>query len=289
MIVTSNLLVNYSAPNELIEYFEKQYPDGEDIEKIFTNETEFQLLHFIIKFLKVSDEVHKIYNKRCNIVNSFNIYSSRDITNSHYIVQSKDIQYSEMVKNSLNVFSSKFVYDSTNIKDSNDVWESRDVADSQKIMLSKNISDSQDVLSSQNIFWSFVINNSSNIEGARAIFKSNNITNSYFCGFCNNLNNSLFCINISNKNYQIFNGDVDALTFEKIRDQLLLKLRTEDFNFISVNASGYNAEERYKTSVRFDHMFENLSADFYGWVSSLPNYSEDLFMSLFFRQLRSNK
>ena len=289
MKITSNLLLNYSAPDDLIEYFDQNYPDGEEIVTIFQNESKLQLLHFIIKFFHVSNEVRALYNQKCNIQGGIHIYNSKNINNSHYIVNSQNIQNSEMIQNSFDIYGSKFIYYSSHVKGSTDVWESRDVTTSQRIILSDDVVDSDNVLSSRHISWSSVINNCNNVDSSKAIYKSNNMLDSYFCGFCNNLSNSMFCVNHYDKNYQIFNKDVDILTFQRIYDQLLFKLQLEDFNFIKVNASGYRAEDRYKTSVRFDYMFDCLSADFYGWISTLPNYSEDLFMSLFFKQLRSDK
>lgn len=285
MIITTNLLVNYDAPEDLIKYFEEKYPDGEEIDTLFENE-QLNLLHFIIKYFEVPGAIKAKYAERCNIINSSNIYTSRNVINSHYIVNSAGVSHSEMIQDSMEVASSHFVYNSSYVTNSRDIWESRDIVDSTNIILSKSVDNSYDILSSQNIAWSQVINNSTNIEGAQAIYKSNNLMNCMFCGFCNNLNNSLFCIGINDKNYQIFNQDVDFNLFEQTREQLIIKLENEDFKFISVNPSGYHADERYKVSVRFDHMFENLSSEFYGWVSSLPNFSEELFMSLFFRQYK---
>lgn len=283
MLVTTNILINYDAPSELVNYFETKYPDG--IELIDLLQTErLELLHFIIKYLKVNEQEKLIYRQRCKITDSSNVYNSTLINGSNYIIDSTNINFSELVHNSKDISYSKFVYSSTNVKDSSDVWESNIVLNSKNIMLSKNVNNSDDVLYSTDVFWSQVINNSSNIEGAKAIYKSNNITNSYFCGFCNNLNNSLFCLNLNGKNYQIFNKDVKPYVFEETREMLLARLQSEDFKFISVDPSGYHPKDRYKTFVRFDHMFENLSSEFYGWVSTLPNYSEELFLSLFFRR-----
>lgn len=283
MLVTSNILVNYGAPEDLVTYFENEYPDGIETLELL-NDKRIDLVHFVIKYLKVNEGERIAYNRRCKITDSKNIYTSALVNGSKYVVNSADINYSEMIHNSKDIYYSKFVYDARDVKDSTDVWESQGVYDSNKVMLSKGVFNSEDIIYSQNVSWSQVINNSQNIEGAKAIYKSNNITNSFFCGFCNNLNNSLFCLGLEGKNYQIFNKEVEPSVFEQIREELLARLQSEDFNFISVNPSGYYPEDRYKTSVRFDHMFENLSSEFYGWVSTLPNYSEELFLSLFFRR-----
>lgn len=284
MLVTTNILLSYNAPDEIIEYFESKYPDGIELEELFDNEEKLELLHFVVKYLKISEQEKSKYNIRCKITDSENVYNSQLINGSRYIVNSVEVNYSELVHESQSIYYSKFIYNSSEVKDSVDVWESNGVYDSNKIMLSENIFDSEDIIYSQDVSWSQVINNSQNIEGAKAIYKSNNITNSFFCGFCNDLENSLFCLGIDGKNYQIFNKEVSPAVFERVREELLSKLLHEEFNFISVNAAGYYPEDRYKTSVRFDHMFENLSSEFYGWISTLPNYSEDIFLSLFFRR-----
>lgn len=283
MKITVNSLTIYGAPQELISYFEKTYPNGEEVEKIFAD-SNLDLLHFIVKYFDLSKETKQLYEDKCEIETSSNVYNSKKVSRSKYIVGSSNIDCCGMVHDSENVSASTYIYNSTNVSSSSDVWESRNVQSSSKIMLSSEVLSSSDVLSSQNIYGSEVINNCSFIEGAKAIYKSNNLTNSYFCGFCNNLNNSIFCLNLNDKNYQIFNKDVDPNTFEVVREELLAKLVDEDFKFITVNPAGYYPEDRYKTSIRFDYMFENLSSDFYGWVGSLPNYSEELFLSLFFKR-----
>lgn len=283
MLVTTNILLNYDAPQDLVEYFENKYPDGIESVKLLEDER-LDLLHFIVKYLKISEQEKLIYNRKCKITDSINIYNSELVNGSSYIVNSINVNFSELVHNSQNVSYSKFIYNADEIRDCADVWESNNIDNSNKIMLSQNVSNSEDVIYSQDVYWSQVINNSQNIEGAKAIYKSNNITNSFFCGFCNDLENSLFCLGINGKNYQIFNKDVNPQIFEETREILLARLQNEDFNFISINPSGYYPEDRYKTSVRFDHMFENLSSEFYGWISTLPNYSEEVFLSLFFRR-----
>ena len=284
MLVTTNILLSYDASDSIVSYFEQKYPDGIELEKLFTEEDNLELLHFVVKYLKINEQEKNRYNRKCKIVDSTEVYNSKLVNGSKYIVNSEEVNYSELVHESQGIYYSKFVYNSREVKNSVDVWESSGVYDSNKIMLSENVFDSQDVIYSQDVSWSQVINNSQSIEGSKAIYKSNNITNSFFCGFCNNLENSLFCLGIDGKNYQIFNKDVNPAVFERVREELLSKLLSEEFNFISVNSAGYYPEDRYKTSVRFDHMFENLSSEFYGWVSTLPNYSEDLFLSLFFRR-----
>lgn len=45
-------------------------------------------------------------------------------------------------------------------------------------------------------------------------------------------------------------------------------------------------DNRFSYDLRFDRMFEQLSDDFYGWVSSLKQYDEQLFLLLFFTTLK---
>lgn len=283
MLVTTNILLSYNAPDEIVEYFKSKYPDGIELEKLFDNEEKLELLHFVVKYLKISEQEKSKYNIKCRITDSENVYNSQLINGSRYIVNSAEVNYSELVHESQSIYYSKSIYDSREVKNSVDVWKSSGVYDSKKIMLSENIFNSEDIIYSRDVSWSQVINNSNSIEGSKAIYKSNNIINSCFCGFCNDLSNSLFCLNLHGKNYQIFNKDVNANEFETAREELLRKLEKEDFNFISVDSLGYYAKDKYKISVRFDYMFRNLSSDFCNWVSSLPNYSEELFLALFFK------
>ena len=284
MKINSELLLNYGAPDEFLSFFDNNYPDGEEAGKIIlNNDVPISIIHFIRKFINLTPAQSKQYLDRCNIQDSNFVYNSENIFNSNNIINSKNIKISQWIQDSDNVTNSSNIYSSTDIKNGFEIWKSKMVRDSSKIILSENISDSDEVLYSHNINWSSIINYSSDIISSKAIYHSEEIENSFFCGFCAKVTNSLFCTNIENKNYYLFNAPVDPMKFEQLREELFARLINETFNFICVDSSEYYADKRYTTSVRFDTMFSNLSPDFWGWVGTLPNYSEEVFLRLFFK------
>lgn len=284
MKVTSDLLLNYGAPDAYIQYIDDNYKSEVELDELFAREdTPIDLLHFVVKYWKMPPAPYTNYLNKCQIVSSEKVYESEDIADSLSIVSSKHISDSNWVQNSINVEGSENVYGSEKVKDSKDVWNSQNVTNSFNIIASKNIISASEVLYSDNISWSHTINCSNDVSESIAIYKSSHVLHSFFCGFCENISNSLFCINQTFQNYQMFNAPVDPLTFERTLEELTARLQNENFNFIRVDESGYYPQQRYINSVRFDSMFKNLSPEFYGWIGTLPNYSEEVFLRLFFK------
>jgi hypothetical protein len=93
----------------------------------------------------------------------------------------------------------------------------------------------------------------------------------------------MFCVGLEDKEYYIFNKPVSQKEYELIEDKLVALLEVENSTMIKVNSSKYTAEERFKLNRRFDTVFEGLSKEFYGWIGTLPNYSDEVFVDLFFR------
>lgn len=282
MKITSDLLLNYGAPDSYINYFE-QFKDGIEVDDLNIQDIPIDILYFIIKYWKLPAAQYEQYLNRCQIVNSKNIYHSIDIADSSHVIDSQHVSESEWVQNSKNIETSSNIYDCSNIVNSHDIWKSDKISNSNTIIASTNTDNSSEIIYSSEINWSNIINCSYYISESTAIYRSSNVLNSQFCGFCKRISNSLFCINQTDKNYQLFNAPVQPAVFERIQEELLARLQTETFNFIQIDDSGYYPQERYFTTIRFDSMFKNLSPEFYGWVGTLPNYSEEVFLSLFFK------
>lgn len=283
MKITSDLLLNYGAPDAYIDYFDKNFKSEIDVEDLFAQDVPLDILHFIVKYWRLPRAQYEQYLDKCKIVESEKIYDSQDICDSVSVVDSEHVAASKWVQNSINIEDSENIYSSNDIKSSKDVWNSTNVNNSLIVVASKNIISSSEILYSDNISWSQTINCSNDISESIAIYKSSHILHSFFCGFCENMSNSLFCINQSFQNYSMFNAPVDPLTFERTLEELTARLQNENFNFIRVDDSGYYPQQRYINSVRFDTMFKNLSPEFYGWIGTLPNYSEEVFLNLFFK------
>lgn len=285
MKLTSELLFNYNAPDEFIAYFDSTFKDGIELDEFLQKEVPIKFLHFVVKYWKLTPAQQQLYLNKCNIQNSISIYNSINVLNSERVINSQNIANSTWIQNSDNVRDSSHIYNSLEINESNEIWRSKQVNNSNEIMSSHNITSSSQILQSENVTWSKIVDISSDVRESIAIYKSKNVENSFFCGFCENIANTLFCTNISNASYQLFNQPTNAVTFSRVLEELQSRLQNENFKFIYVDPSGYYPEQRYTASVRFDYMFNSLSPDFFGWIGTLPNFSEQVFLNLFFRKI----
>lgn len=283
MKITSDLLLNYGAPDAYIDYFDEKFKSEAYIDEVLKADVPIDLLHFIAKYWELDPSSKTLYLDRCEVVNSIRVYNSEDIADSENIVDSIHVADSQFIQNCNNIEESHHVYNSFNVKDSHDIWNCDNIESSDKLIACSDIQNSSEVLYSKRITWSQIINSSTDIDESVAIYKSDHMIRAMFCGFCAGLSNSMFCLNHSNANYQIFNKPVEPLIFERTWEELAAHLQDETFNFIRINNAGYYPQQRYISSIRFDLMFKNLSPEFYGWIGTLPNYSEELFLKLFFK------
>lgn len=284
MKITLELLKKYGASNSIIEYFEKSGLEGAALIEIMDTENiNFEFLYFLRKFIPFNEEEEAKYNKICHITNSKNVWRSQQIENSSDIMRAIRISDSTKVRDSSDITSSSFVFNSKVVDNSTNVKNSGNIVDSDKVIKSNNITDSEQVACSSYIDWSDNIFYSISLTDCGYVYQSENLSDSYFCGFVKNSNHCLFCTNIEDKSFYIFNKEVEPQIFEEVLEQLHLMLQAETPRMIEIAEDKFDGEERFNFNARYDSVFNGLSKEFYGWVGTLPNYSDDVFVELFFR------
>lgn len=283
MKITSKLLEKFDAPEEFKEVFHKNYPSGAELAEIIKN-MNLDCLYFLKKYFSFTKEEVEIYNKRCNIdENSSLIWESHDIEFSKDIARSSDIRDSTHVKDSVKVDKSNDIYSSSNVQRSENIILGENVKRSSCLISCKNASNSTNAFAANDISWSNNIMSSKSIEESSFIYSSENLEDCFFCGFCENLKHCLFCLGLTEGEYMIFNEEVSPEEFMDWKEELLLVLSAEKSEFIKINYQNHVQEKRLTFSSRFDSIFNGLSKKFYGWVGNVINFSDDLFLGLFFR------
>lgn len=285
MKVTVEALKFYEASDSLISFFKNTYGEEVTIEEILKGEKEsLDLLFFLKSYFSFSAEEEELYNKKFSIDNnSFNVFESVNIHFSKNITLSTEVEDSYNIVNSKEVLGSSYIYDSQKIQKSNNIYNSNNVKNSSKIINSFDVDRSNDVFLSKSISESDIISHSANIQKSGYIYKSENLEDSYFCGFCKRVKHCLFCLGVEDKEYMIFNQEVPPQDFFQWKEELFFSLNGERKDFIEIHPLEKLKNDRFSYNGRLDAIFEGLSRNFYGWISSLPNYSEDVFLGLFFR------
>lgn len=286
MKITEQLLTKLKACQHGFEIL-KKYPDGATIVEL-ANDPDVTLedYFFARHYFHFTEEELQLYNKRCNLKHcGGHVLQSFNVTDSNWIYKSHDIQNSNYISNCNDIKNSSEIKSAINVLNSQDIVNSKNIQYSTKVCDSENIFNSDNIINSHQINWSKIITSSSNLEECQFCYKSRTLNNCYFCGFVDNSENCIFCNNISNAQYQVFNQPVSLNEFEQIKELLLLHLETETVNLLQVNEKRH-LDARFSYDLRFDRMFEQLSEDFYGWVGSLPQYDEQIFLLLFFTTLK---
>ena len=285
MRITVDLLKRYNACKQSIDFMQANYPNGaEAIEIMQRKDIPLHFLHFGRQYLDVNDEEIQLYKQICRIDDkSRYIWYSNDVSNSTGLMNAHHVNNSSFVRDSFQINNSNHIYNSNNISNCDDIAHSTNIKNSNKILESHDIAESNDVARSNFISWSSAILNSLLLEDCSFIYKSDNLNDCHFCGFIKNSKHCLFCTELEDKEYYIFNHEVSPTVYEKYREELLLQLQAETPCMINVFSTKYAAEERFELSTRFDTVFNGLSDAFYGWIGTLPNYSDEVFINLFFK------
>ena len=285
MRITVDLLKRYNACKQSIDFMQANYPNGaEAIEIMQREDIPLHFLHFGRQYLDVNDEAIQLYKQICRIDDkSRYIWYSNDVSNSTGLMNAHHVNNSSFVRDSFQINNSNHIYNSNNISNCDDIAHSTNIKDSNKILESHDIAESNDVARSNFVSWSSAILNSLLLEDCSFIYKSDNLNDCHFCGFIKNSKHCLFCTELEDKEYYIFNHEVSPTVYEKYREELLLQLQAETPCMINVFSTKYTAEERFELSTRFDTVFNGLSDAFYGWIGTLPNYSDEVFINLFFK------
>ena len=285
MKVTSELLKRYVARDEFERYFSKTYPDGVEFKELL-KDTLVKLIdiHFLRRFLSLNEEEKEAYWNKCSVVNSINVWESFDIESSRHINLSSHVTDSTYVENSTEVEDSRRIYGCINVKESTEILHSNDVEDSTLIFDSVDVESCANIINSKHVSWSSMIISSSMVDGSSYCYCGENLANCHFCGFGRNLRDSMFTMGGTNESFLIFGKKVTSAEFFKWKDELDFMLQREQEILVPVKSECDDWSDRYEINRRLDSIFANLSPDFFGWVSRLPNYSDDRFINLFFRK-----
>ena len=241
------------------------------------------VFHYINLYYRLTPEELSLYRAACNIRNCENFWYSDTIANSRNLYNSHNIFGSVFIRDSSDVSESIDVYNSKFISYANDVAHSSTISRASRIIESQEINDSSDIARSDNISWSTVILNSNHLDNCSYTYMSDNLIDCHFCGFMHNSRHCLFCVGMEDKEYYIFNQPVSPMEYERTKEILMSVLDEEKSKMILVKQDKHTAEERFRLNRRFDSVFNGLSSSFYGWVGTLPNYSDNTFIDLFFR------
>ena len=224
-------------------------------ELINRSDIPLDVFHYINLYYRLTPEELSLYRAACNIRNCENFWYSDTITNSRNLY------------NSHNILGSVFVRDSSDVSESIDVYNSKFISYANDVAHSSTISRASRIIESQEIN-----------EGG--VFQE---VREHFCGFMHNSRHCLFCVGMEDKEYYIFNQPVSPMEYERTKEILMSMLDEEKSKMILVKQDKHTAEERFRLNRRFDSVFNGLSSSFYGWVGTLPNYSDNTFIDLFFR------
>lgn len=288
MKITLELLDKYGIEKK---YIEENGLDGADLMKIMDrSDVPIEFLHSLKKYLKFDESEKSAYNRICKVDDaSRNVWNSQQVERSTNLMNAYFVKDSTNVRNSMGVSNSNFVYKSDSVANSNEVVRSEVVNDSDIVMDSKFVSVSERVARSTNIEWCESVFLSNNLNDCKFIYQSENLSDSYFCGFVKNSSHCMFCTGLEDEEYCIFNEKVDPQVFSQWVDELRERLDAEQSLMIEVNENGFSAEERFDFNPRFDSVFRGLSKEFYGWIGTLPNFTEDKFLNLFFNESENLK
>lgn len=285
MKVTLELLRKYGISPKDEDYFIREGLEGGDLMEIIDREDiSIEFLYFIRKYLNLTIDEAAAINAKCNIDDeSQNVWNSEFIERSSNIMESIEVRDSSNIRFSKQVARSKYVFDSRSVNRSSNIVKSEDVSDSDRVIKSENVSASEQVLNSKNIKWCDNVFNSLELEDCGFIYQSEGLNRSYFCGFMKNSSHCLFCSGLEGKEYYIFNEEVTQEEFERVLEELQERLNAEDPLMIRVEEEEVFPENRYLYLSRFDSVFGGLSKELYGWIGTLPNYTDEKFVDLFFQ------
>ena len=292
MKLTDDAINLYGFREDWLDKLSKLYtlPLKVEVKDLFKNyEVDLPIVHYIRKYVNLTEKEQSIYWERCKVYNSQNVWDSNIVESSKTVIRSKEVQDSVEVYDSSFVSNGYFIYNSERVQDSSYIKESKNISKSEKIVSCNDVKVSSQIARSQKISWSELIVNCNSIENSKFCYLSNDLIDCGFCGFCDNVSNSLFCVGLKNKSYHIFNEPVAPTTFEIWKEKLDYALMSENPVLIKVNKDEKYAETKFEVSNRFDAIFEGLGPDFYGFVSTVPNYSDESFLNLFFRNRKLEK
>ena len=277
MFLTTEELESRGACGVGLRIFNRLYPEGAEVSDIIKNpKMPKHLLHWGYLNLPVNEEEVDIYHSILNIDTSKNVFESDSVYESENVVGSSLIYTSKYIKNSKNIDSCVQVINSDIITNSEDVTKSKNISNSKNILECSNINDCIQAYNSKECNNSKFLYMCNKIRYSQMLFKCDDMTTSYFCANCSNSRALMFCTDLDNAELQLFNAPIKYTEFKKI----LLKYEEKWSDYVAkvstpttiLNGVVQSGSPYYD----FSRIYLGISDEFYEWVKTLPNYSDDI-------------
>lgn len=282
MKVTKEVLLKYGASKEYFDELERLGVEGSEFIQFLDSVPSKPFVHFLKRFVDLSEEEEAKYWEYMDVTDSTHIYESENISHSAMVSASEDISGCNWVCESKNIADSQYIYFSEKVQSSRNIVNCNNITHCDEVYHSFNIENSNNISQSKDCHWSNNIFQCENIDDSMFIYMSNNCDASAFLGFCEDTSNSMFSTGLKGARWMIFNEEVAPAQFLRYFDALTQRLELETTHIYKIHeAEGFDVARRYEIKFRPDVIFEGLSADFFGWISKLPGYSDEKFLSLF--------
>lgn len=263
----------------------KEFEGAALSDAIISGKFDYNLLYKIDEFFKLNTLERDLYNAAIGIVNSKATRYSSFIENSERIYHSSHITNSSFVKKSTEVIGSRDIFESHKVIDSENILKGLNITHSVGIVGSEDVFDSRDIIHSQYIVRADRVIGSTNVEDSIGVSYGTNVSQSIGIVLGSELKNCIFCYGLNSKEYHIFNKPVAPEDFVEIFQEL--KFRLKDFMKARENALVILSQDEWnKNQVSFHYktnlsaIFDKMSEDLYGFIGTLPNYNEDLFLQM---------
>lgn len=280
-LITIDLLRQYESCEAGVKYFERFYPDGATVEQLLSDKRiPNDFLFWGWDNLNSTFEQRRLCEERLEIFNTMSHFRSSKVSDSNTVINSHDISDSRYVFSSSQVKSSRIIINSTDIENSANVCSSEFVELSDKIFDSTNINGSFNVAKSKYIINSTNVVDSSLCTDSGEIRNCKNTKNSFFSADCEDLKSSLFCFGISGESL-LFNQPVDVDFYN-----MLLKQYKSKVNPLSLVTGWPDSEVLFVAPpalnivTHFDEHYKYQTSEFWKWVASLPNFSEEILYNI---------
>ena len=276
MVVTAELLSNFTGIEKIVPYFEKMYPNGASlIDIINTKNINKQFLHWLKEHFSFSERELRAYAEACCIHNCDGYWYSENAINSTYVIHSKNVQDSRGVFHSTDITKSTDVVNCESVDNCTQVFFSNMVDECKKILRSANATRSFVICDATGIIGSKNIINSSSVFNSSEIINSTNVSNSHFCQNCKNIKHCLFCLDLENAEYHIFNQPIEKEWYEQFERQYE-KYQTADLEFVEEWPEDLLSSAVGITNKSFDNWFVKVSERFWKWARTLPGFDSML-------------
>ena len=294
MFLTLEYLEKNKACENGKKWFAKYFPEGAELTEILQHRSvrfSPEFLHWGYNHLVSTPEERELYWQaiKVNCEKRDTIFESDNVVDSEYISKSSKVENSEYVFSSKKVTNSQTIVTSENVENSEDIFASSFIQDSNHIINSQNTTNSSYISSSTFVIDSHDLVNGENIENSAFLAgfskgQVENIKNSYFIFNGANLNNCLFCSNLFNKEFYLFNKPISQSIYTQIVTQLSKLLK--GYHMCIIQESWPEKQipiNMPSMQQNFSKIWGELPQDFFEWLKTLPNYSEDIVKNIFFK------